>query len=136
MSRTNKDKPHHARATWWEPDHWRCPHHIPVARLNGPPRECDLPGEPIVSDYDKTARHGPSRTWQCTWQPVWDRHDGWRYGRRAVPKWFVDHVWNSKNRTAERAHGRRVIAEYRATGDVDTVLPAEQHRHRAQWLFW
>lgn len=126
MSRTDKDLPLYARAQWWEPDHWKCGRD----GRHGT-RECDLPTEPSPAGYDHTRKWSTRARWGCRWTPVWDRSNC-----PSVPKWFVDHVWHNKNRVAERTHGRRAAAEHRATGTVDSELPAGQHRHRAQWLWW
>lgn len=135
MSRTFKDKPLHARATWWEPDHWGCENHTLRSVFCRECRTCDLPAEPDPSSYDRTARFGHRNTWHCLWLPVPDPLLD-RVCKRNVPKWYVDHVSNNPNRRREREYNRRAIAEHRATGTVDTDLPGHQHRHRALWLWW
>lgn len=133
MSRTFKDKPLHARAAWWEPDHWGCENHLLRSVFRRKNRTCDLPAEPDPSSYDRAARFGHRNT--CLWLPVPDPLLD-RACKNNVPKWFVDHVSNNPNRRREREYNRRAIAEHRATGTVDTDLPGYQHRHRALWLWW
>lgn len=73
-----------------------------------------------------------------------DNHLPWKYGgktwynwypHRKPPKWYRDHVWNNRVRVAVRDQCLVVRAEYRATGDVETVVNVEQHRHCASWLW-
>lgn len=134
MSRTNKDEPLHARATWWRADHWACQNDISRPWRTVPRRECDLPTEPSAASYDKTARYGPSRRWQCIWQPeATEQRDHWP--PKSTPRWYVEHITHNPNRRREREYGREAIAEHRATCQVDRVLPGEQHRHSGQW-YW
>lgn len=132
MSRTNKDKPIHARAAWWEPSHWRCENMPGSWRCWHEERACDLPAEPDPSMYDRTAKYG-GRHGRCTWEPVWDRHS---YGRGCVPKWFTDYVFHNPQRRALRDYGREAVAEHRAGGEVDAVEPDGRARHSAGWEYW
>lgn len=67
-----------------------------------------------------------------------DRHRRWEPGRRyydSPPPWFVNHVWDAPERLAARVDCARAAAEYRATGEVDTVPTTRQHRQCAIWLW-
>jgi hypothetical protein len=133
MSDTDKDKPRYVVAEWWEPRHIGCQEAWPLRRWQGripSDHECDLPSDPVV---------GYSRTWSldsgCHWVPAWPRR-GDRFYRRPYPhppRWFVRHVWWGPERVATRVDGRRAVAEYRATGDVDVEPRLYQHRHGARW---
>lgn len=54
----------------------------------------------------------------------------------SAPKTFINHVWNGPMRRAARDDAREVIKEHRATGDIDTIMSTNQHRHCAAWLYW
>ncbi len=131
MSKTLKDRPWWVKATWWEPVHDGCQFDVPRSRWfpwRGPRRVCDLPAVPVVRRPTRTRqfKHVP----MCFWWPVSEVHPF-----RHAPKWFIDHVGHDVERTAVRDRGRRAIAEYRATGDVDVELPVDQHRHQGRWLW-
>ena len=57
-------------------------------------------------------------------------------GGGGPPRWFVSHVWTSRDRQAARAAGRTAAKEHRGHGAVEVVPPTSQHRHNAQWLWW
>lgn len=127
MSRTDKDAPDWATATWWEPLHnIGCPHYPVRSWQRGARhRECDLPARPV--------RHRDN--WQrgqgCVWVHVSERHR-WHY---APPAWFINHAWNAPDRLRARTECRAAASEYRASGEVDTVPTTTQHRHGATWLW-
>jgi hypothetical protein len=119
MSRTDKDLPYWFADEYREVHHWRCL----VGRA-----ECSLPT--FKGSYNR-------RFTSCYWQPV---HEPWRSRwftwQPTPPKWYVDHVWNNAQRVSVRDRARRAISEYRASHNVETELPKQQHRHCAQWMWW
>lgn len=52
------------------------------------------------------------------------------------PAWYVNHRWSAPDRLATRVACDRARAEFRATGQVDTIPPVDQHRHGALWDWW
>lgn len=140
MSRTDKDAPWWTQDVWWEPVHYRC---LEDHGRNGRQwwrrqprnRECDLPREPV------TTRGAMSRNGyflvaakSCVWEPVWPWRGTSHWG--GPSKRFRDHVWNNLERRRSRDECIKAGKEYRADGEVDVVPTTEQHRHRAQWLWW
>ncbi len=133
MSRTDKDMPYWVTAEWWEPEHWHCENVTPWLRqwgARGPRRACDLPDQPVVAPPVRHTWRGRSMK-TCTWVPDDNRHP---VGR--APRWYIHHTWTGPQRVKVRDRGRRAIAEYRATGEVDVELPRRQHRHGANWYWW
>ncbi|MEU4164743.1 hypothetical protein [Actinoplanes sp. NPDC026670] len=57
-------------------------------------------------------------------------------GGGGPPRWFIEHVWTSRERQAARVACRNAIKEYHGDGNVDTIPTIQQHRHNAQWLWW
>lgn len=117
MSRTDKDRPE------WIGDTYRESHHI-ECRLDWKP--CDLPEPNDANIYRRYTR--------CSLEAI--RDDGRHWWMHSPPKWYTDHVWNNPQRVKERDRGRRMIAEYRATGDVDTEIESFQHKHQSKWYWW
>jgi hypothetical protein len=126
VSRTDKDLPWHLKARWWEPWHFGCEN---VTRLRigraRQARECDLPAEPDERLY---RAHG--RRYSCLWHPVTGQGP---FGH--VPHWYVQYVWTRPERQAARVACGRAVAEYRATGEVDTIPTVRQARNCTQW-YW
>lgn len=137
MSRTDKDTPWWVIADEWSPVHYRCDQAIHsrwITRDDYYNRICDLPPEPRIKDYHSDRR--PRRTTKgCRWAPEWPKQRR-SFGSWSVPKWFVNHVWNGPQRREARDDALLATKQYRATGDVDVVIPTEQHRHGAVWLYW
>ncbi len=127
MSDTVKDKPWWVRADWWEPYHYDCVNDVPRSRWWPRRREvrgCDLPAGPVVRHPDHWISR--RRVIGCVWVPVSGDHPV-----TGPPKWFRDNRWTNPQRRVVRDNGRRAVAEYRATGQVDVELPGGQHRHNA-----
>jgi hypothetical protein len=122
MSHTDKTDPYWVHAEWWEPCHYRCPH------TASPRYECDLPDEPI-RDPVYSVRF---RVNACHWTPVWDRR---AYGSY-VPQWFNRVYFTRPERRRVRDQLTLARAEHRATGEVDVIPEARQHRHQGRWLYW
>lgn len=137
MSRTDKDMPDYARATWWEPYHYGC----------GTPgnglwwwqeylgqvdyRMCDLPQRP-VREFQQWRR--PPR---CHWTPIDDRDYD-----RASPYYFQRYYFRARpsreqrrvyywgpHRRAARDGLRLAIAQHRGSGEVEVEVDLSQHRH-------
>lgn len=123
MSDTDKDKPDWVRIEWREPFH-----------VCGRYRPCDLPVEPDLRRDKYWRPIWPPRT-NCRWWLMKERHRKFRYKTWNPPRWFVHHVWAGVERVSVRDDCRRSIAEYRATGEVDTMPSVRQHRHGAGWLW-
>lgn len=106
--------------TYREVHHWRC--------LVG--REpCSLP-----TIEARKANWYIRRFTACYWQPM---HNNGRHNWQPhTPKWYADHVWNNPQRVKVRDLGRKAKSEYNATGDTETELPTDQHRHGANWSWW
>lgn len=134
MSDTDKDKPYWVTATWWEATHMHCPYDTNSWRRHTSRRRpCNLPDRPDVKrDRPGWRRYGHDV--RCYWWPVWER-TRFRYKAWSPPRWFVNHVWEGVERVSVRDDCRRAIAEYRATGEVDTMPSVRQHRHGAGWLW-
>lgn len=136
MSRTDKDLPYWARATWWEPHHNRnCVNRVETGGRRWSPKsdrswQCDLPPEPVLRGYARRYKPGMG----CTWEPCWDwQLRNWEPCYSHPPKSYVDHVWNNMVRRWVRDSCRQAAKEYRATGEVDVIPPIDQHRHCAGW---
>jgi hypothetical protein len=129
MSRTDHHAPLWVQATTWEPWHHRC---LNDARWRPDGRPCTLPGDPVV---EHPSTHRGARRTGCEWIPVDDRH-GYSVYFSPVPRWYVRHVYHSRERTQARADRQRLLAEHRATGRVDHIPQPRQARHSAQWLYW
>lgn len=129
MSRTDNTDPHWVRAAWWEPWHRSCRF---ATFFGGEP--CDLPAEPVVSaTYGATwrGRHGATR---CFWRPTWDgmiTGGGW-----SAPPWFNRIEFTAPERCRVRNQLTRARQEHRATGEVDVIVEAAQHRHRGDRAWW
>ncbi|WP_019632483.1 hypothetical protein [Actinomadura atramentaria] len=52
-----------------------------------------------------------------------------------TPRWWRRHVWYAPDRQRARVACRASATEFNTCGDVDTVIPAEQHRQNAK-LLW
>jgi hypothetical protein len=52
------------------------------------------------------------------------------------PAWYVDHVGHNVERRRARDECIEARKQYRATGNIDIIPTALQHRHQAQWLYW
>lgn len=128
MSRTDKDLPVWLLSTWWEPEHYRCPHTI---FRDG--RPCDLPDAPVRERPVKTTWKTTVRA--CTWRPCWDYYDR-PYGPQGVPPWFVRQEFTGPERSRVRDECREALKEYNSTREVDTVPSVTQHRHMARWDWW
>lgn len=126
MSRTDNTDPHWVRAAWWEPCHWSCQH---AAFSRG--RECDLPPEPVV-DRNHSKRF--LIRGHCIWIPSWDGLT--TGGGYSAPSWFCRAEFTAPERRRIRDQLVRARQEHRATGEVDVVVEAAQHRHRANWDWW
>lgn len=138
MSRTDKDAPDWAQAEWWEPQHYRCQYWYQTRylwRASIGDRECDLPNEPVRQPH----RWG-QRQASCVWVPwLWPplgTKSGWHRCFPHVPTSFVSIVGTRPTRRKIRDGVREAIKEYRATGEVTTILPTDQHRHGAAWLWY
>jgi hypothetical protein len=130
MSRTDKDLPFWMLSHYWEPDHHSCQY---ASWRNGR-RECDLPAEPIYErpvNHSWRTRHGAA----CSWRPTWDHYYS-PYGPRGVPDRFVRLYFTGPDRSRVRDELTKARQEYRATGEIDIVPSATQHRHMARWLYW
>lgn len=57
-------------------------------------------------------------------------------GGGGPPRWFIGHVWTSRERQAARVACRNAIKEHHGDGSVNTIPTIRQHRHNAQWLWW
>jgi len=125
MSRTDKDSPGWVRSEWYEPCHTCAEHHGPRIRHHP---TCDLPDEPLIQRSQQW-RRGATR---CHWIPAWEPNN--KYGYHP-PRWFVDHIWNSRVRAKVRDELRQAIAEFNATGEVTAVPNVDQHHHGAKWLW-
>lgn len=104
---------------------------------------CDLPAAPRpgAPGYGRPAakpwardEHGIwlYRGWRrsaCRWDWVDVLRTSYRRYFPGVPGWYIHHRWTGPQRVAVRDLGRRAVAEYRATGDVDVVMPTDQHHH-------
>lgn len=134
MSRTLNDQPWWVRATKWEQVHYCRDWHHQTPWYGVTIDDCNI-SEPDLNAWKNWHnKHWTQRRGQCMWEPKYpgDR----RYAMPAAPKWYRDHIWNNPVRTREREYARRALKEYRANGDVEEVLPPEQHRHRAGWYYW
>ncbi|MEV0134597.1 hypothetical protein AB0H83_39825 [Dactylosporangium sp. NPDC050688] len=150
MSRTDRDAPSWARATWWAPLH-RCAalytsqypghaHHtgsrrpLPPGTGAGPQLQrafappaawCDLPAGPDLRQFLARGH----RT-NCTWRPCDDRlprmYDG-------PTRAFVLATWTRPQRARVRDKCRLAVQQHRATGSVDITPPTADHRHAARW---
>lgn len=131
MSRTHKDRPTWLRSAWWEPAHWRCQHSW-LGRFRAATRDCDLPDRPVL----ERPAGGAWRTvaGRCTWMPCHDYRYGYQPG--GVPTWFVRLEFTGPQRRQVRDELTRARQEHRATGEVDIVPCAAQHRHSARWDWW
>lgn len=119
MSRTDKDR------GYFLGDWYTVEHHVSCITGN---RACDLP------DINDRVKRSSFRWSACHWEP---HHANGRYWwQPGPPKWYIDHVWNNPQRVKERDRGRRMIAEYRATGEVDTEIESFQHKHNSKWYWW
>lgn len=120
MSRTD----HHR--SYWIADEYRANHHWKclVGR-----DECSLPESQIRLTNRKL--YWIRRHTSCYWEPLHERA-WWQPG---PPKWYLDHRWNNPERVRVRDTGRKIIAEYRATGDSETEIANYQHRHSGCW-YW
>jgi hypothetical protein len=128
MSRTDNTDPHWVRAIWWEPGHWRCDK---APWFTSTP--CDLPAEPVVAQQFSSRRLTRAHQ-HCIWVPTWDgmtAGGGW-----SSPPWFNRIQFTAPERRRVRDQLIRARQEYRATGDVDIVVEAAQHRHRGSWDWW
>lgn len=127
MSRTDVHAPYWTWAEYYRPMH------------NHYERSCDLPPEPVRCNT-KLRPDYPNDGWQsCYWRPALP--DSWREYRwlhlgKAVPKWYVDHVWHNAERVRERDELRNLAREYNAYGQVeDGDFGNWQARHCATW-YW
>jgi hypothetical protein len=143
MSDTDKDKPWWVTTTWWEPHHLWCEHDTKSRTrlgsrawyLTGSSRVCDLPDGPDTTrDRPRLSGWRRRNDVRCYWWPTWNR-SRFRYKTGNPPRWFVHHVWTGVERVSVRDDCRRAIAEYRATGEVDTEPSVRQHHHGAGWLW-
>lgn len=132
MSRTDKDRPY-----WLEYGDW-VEAHICNRPWTQSWSNCDIPEFPP----DKVIRprtFGVMKsgwTW-CAWERRSERkHYSNRYHIKNVPKWYVDHVYHNPMRRDNRDMGRRAVAEYRATGDIDAEFEVRQARNDAKWYWW
>ena len=114
MSRTDKDMPHWVTTTW-VPEHAH-------ACVNGRER-CALPARPAR----QRPIPRPQRGRACHWVVPY----AWRPS--SPPRWFVNAAWTARDRMAVRLKARGVVGEHRARREVDTELPADQHRRGALW---
>lgn len=140
MSRTDKDRPYYTDAEWWEPYHYQCGKsyrsYFGTVRTTPARRQCDLPPEPIIAQYQARRRHnGRGCSWDPAYPPGVDEHGRDRV-HVSVPKWFVDHIWNNPSRVRARDECRQAAKEYRASGEVDVVPTTDQHRHCAGWAWY
>jgi hypothetical protein len=135
MSRTFKDQPWWVRSTEWVQVHHDCEFEIPRRFVfHHPSRACNLPPEPSLAVWKTTrATHWRRQFVQCFWEP---KFPSYRTFVGGPPKWYIDHIWNNPVRTREREYARRALKEFRANGDVEEILPDEQHHHRAGWYYW
>ena len=125
MSRTDKDAPDWADATWWEPSHYHCAEARHGHWHRGFPfRECDLPARPVRSRPNFFVRQS-----SCIWVPVSRRRSPYSQ----PPGWFVNHQGTARARVRERTECGIARQEYRATGSVDIDPNVDQHRHGATW---
>lgn len=130
MSRTDKDMPGFARATWWAPQHYRCGN--PPDGLwwwgywtTGGYRACDLPDRP-VRQFQQWRRPP-----HCHWSPVEEtgRYRCPYYSQRSPSREDRRvHYWGPQRRAA-RDDLRMAAAQYRARGEVDVEPDVGQHRH-------
>ncbi|HCT78703.1 MAG TPA: hypothetical protein DGT23_19430 [Micromonosporaceae bacterium] len=127
MSRTDKDAPHWTRTDWYKPWHSCTEHHIRFL-WRRQIHSCDLPPEPAM----QRPKPWRVRVTRCEWVPAWEPRI---FRRPNPPRWFVDHVWNSRIRAQVRDELRWAAAEYHANGEVTVVPNIDQHRHSAQWLW-
>lgn len=140
MSRTFNDQPWWYRATEWDQIHESCEfsYLTPWGRRQAHTRDCDLPPEPSLKAWrgwdSANWRAVPRRELHCMWVPKYpgDR----RYSMPTPPKWHRDHIWNCPVRTREREYRQKALKEYRGSGEVESILPDEQHHHNAKWLYW
>jgi hypothetical protein len=71
---------------------------------------------------------------RCIWVPSWDgmtTGGGW-----SAPPWFNRIEFTAPERRRVRDQLARARQEHRATGGVDIVVEAAQHRHRGDWAWW
>lgn len=136
MSRTDKEMPWWVICDWYEPAHGiNCRYRIPRHwRSRERDAECTLPDRPVRHRGRFVYFRGLST---CTWETVWP---SWRQARylhvRAVPRWYVQHVWDNAERVRERDGLRKMVKEYNSNADLaDGDFPNWQHRHCATW-YW
>lgn len=125
MSRTDAHAPYWTWAQWYRPAHT-------LHSYKG----CNLPDEPIR--FNARMRPGyPHDGWMdCFWMPAWPayRQCRWLMFGKAVPKWFVDHIWNGPERVRVRDGLRNLAREYNSYGDIeDDDFPNWQARNCARW---
>lgn len=119
---------------WWEPEHWGCENSELRKWRERPRIACDLSDVP-VRQYPNRPRFG---YWgYCHWDPVWPPRSRRRgFSGNAVPKWFIDHVWNGPERVRERDGLKALRDEYNAHGDLeDGDFPCWQTRSFAKWMW-
>lgn len=122
MSNTDKDMPYWVTAEWYEAHH-TCREHT----LTGWQRRvepCNLPTEPVRQRKTLSAW----RTKSCFWVARWERRPVGVPDRETLRE-----EWHCPQRRAVRDDSRKAIAEYRATGEVDTVHDIRQARHGVSW---
>lgn len=130
MSRTDKDTP------WWViapviPAHARCEldHEHGMASPGVP---CTLPPPP-AGPVPARPRPYPLAT-VCGWEAARPpRHFRVEYHSKPS-KWFRRHVHSDGYRARFTSWSRRALAEHRATGAVESIPEAYDHRHNAWWL--
>lgn len=139
MSRTDKDRPYWLRSIWWEPDHYRCQYSW-YARWRGTcgiEYDCDLPDRPVFERPIVSRWRNRDRTLtgpRCVWVPCHDYYYGYQPG--GVPTWYVRLEYTGPARRRVRDELTRARQEYRATGEIDTIVSTTQHRHMARWTWW
>ncbi|GAA2342843.1 hypothetical protein [Dactylosporangium salmoneum] len=148
MSRTDRDAPYWARATWWAPLH-RCaalctteyPGRARLARclrtattatgtrlgrrLAPRTAQCDLPAVPDLRQHLTTGT--PTR---CMWRPIGERLP---WAQDGPTRRFVLTTWTRPQRARVRDQCHLAVQHHRATGIVDVEPTTEDHRHNARW---
>lgn len=143
MSNTDKDKPWYVRAEWYEPSHgkgcefsWRSGLR---SRFFPPERPCDLPPEPVRSNYCQGYRQGWRIRYSthdpCHWVPVWP--GGRRYNYTWGPTKEDRHKgWYGPDRADVRNLLVRARQEYNGSRGTDVNEPVQHHRHGPRTGGW
>jgi hypothetical protein len=126
MSRTDKDAPDYARATWFEPWHFSCDgdDNLPAWRRRTR-RACDLPAEPRRKPVIQPGFASGGRG--CVWVPVSEIQRCCSPTRETLRA-----TWHGPIRARLRLDVRQAIAEHRATGQVEVVITPWRRRENSR----